>query len=271
MTPVSGATQVTGIIGWPVEASLSPAIHNAAFAAAGLDWTYVAFPVRPGEVREAIEGMRALGVRGLNVTMPHKQSVIAHLDALSPAAERIGAVNTITAHGVRLEGSNTDGDGFLRFLARDASLTAKGTRAVVLGAGGAARGVATALADAGATVTVTARRAEQGSEVAALAGASSVGWDDRSNAVLDAELVVNATPLGRADDGSPVAAAALHEGQTIVDLIYHPESTELVRTAQSVGARAFNGLGMLIHQAALAFEAWTGVDAPLEAMAAAAR
>src|SRR5688572_20210146 len=141
MRAVSGATRVAGIIGWPVDASLSPAIHNAAFAATDLDWVYVAFPVHPDDIGIAIHGMRGLGISGLNVTMPHKQSVIAHLDGLTADVERVGAVNTIVADGKRLIGTNTDGPGFIRFLERDVSMKPDGMRAVVFGGGGAARGV----------------------------------------------------------------------------------------------------------------------------------
>lgn len=270
MSPVSGATRVAGIIGWPVDASLSPAIHNAAFSAAGLDWIYVAFPVRPDDVGSALAGMRGLGIAGLNVTMPHKQAVITHLDALTPDVERVGAVNTIVADGPRLIGTNTDGPGFMRFLERDAEITPSGA-ALVVGAGGAARGVSAAMVDAGFAVTVTARRPEQADEVAAVSGAKTVPWEERAGAATDASLVVNATPVGRDDASTPLPAEAIRKGQTVVDLIYHPVQTELVRIASERGARGFNGMGMLVHQAALAFEAWTGIDAPLEAMAAAVR
>lgn len=269
--PLSGATRVAGIIGWPVDASLSPAIHNAAFAARDLDWVYVAFPVRTDRVGAALDGMRGLGISGLNVTMPHKQAVIPYLDGLTPEVERVGAVNTIVVDGERLIGTNTDGAGFMRFLLYDAGMEAKGTTAVVLGGGGAARGVVTAMVDAGMDVTVTARRAEQAGEVAAVSGARTAAWDDRARIAAAADLVVNATPIGRGDGSIPVDAGAIREGQTVVDLIYHPEATELVRIASKRGARAFNGMGMLLHQAALAFEAWTGVEAPFEAMAAAVR
>ncbi len=271
MRAISGATRVAGIIGWPVGASLSPAIHNAAFAHAGLDWVYVAFPVPPESVEGAVAGMRGLGIGGLNVTMPHKQAVIPHLDALSAEVERVGAVNTIVADGERLIGMNTDGPGFMRFLERDARVTPKGLTAVVLGGGGAARGVATAMTDAGMQVAVTARRDRQADEVAAVTGARPVPWDARSKVSAGADLIVNATPIGRDDDSLPVDADALREGQIVVDLIYHPSTTGLVRIAAERGARAYNGLGMLLHQAALAFEAWTGVPAPFDAMAAAVR
>jgi shikimate dehydrogenase len=271
MAAVSGATRVTGIIGLPVEASLSPAIHNAAFAATGLDWVYVAFPVLPEDVGAAVSGMRALGIAGLNVTMPHKQAVIPHLDGLTPEVERAGAVNTIVADGNRLIGMNTDGSGFLRFLERDAGIQPTGVRSVILGAGGAARGIASAMTEAGMDVTVTARRPEKAREVAAVSGARTAPWDSRSSAAAGADLIVNATPVGREDDGAPLDGGAMREGQTVVDLIYHPEATELVRIAAEQGARSFNGMGMLLHQAVLAFEAWTGIPAPFEAMAAAVR
>ena len=271
MNAVSGATRVAGIIGWPVTASLSPAIHNAAFAATKLDWVYAAFPVHPERLADAIGGVRALGIAGLNVTMPHKQAIIAHLDGLTPEVERVGAVNTVVVEEGRLVGMNTDGAGFIRFLEREAAIAPGGTEFVILGAGGAARGIAAALIDAGGIVTVTARRAEQAAEMSAVTGARTVPWEELSRRAPFAAVVVNATPVGRDDETSPIPPEAIAEGQTIVDLIYHPEETELVRMAAARGARPFNGLGMLLHQAALAFEAWTGVDAPFEAMSAAVR
>ena len=271
MLPVSGSTRVAGIIGWPVDASLSPAIHNAGFSHAGLDWIYVAFPVRPEAIERAMNGMRALGIGGLNVTMPHKQAVIPHLDGLTPEVERVGAVNTIVVEGDRLIGMNTDGPGFVRFLEQDAGVEPKGMSAVVLGGGGAARGVVTAMADAGADVTVVARNERQAAEVAAVSGARSASWDSRSNVAQKADLIVNATPVGRDGAATPLESDSVRKGQIVVDLIYHPEATELIRNAAERGARTFNGMGMLLHQAALAFEAWTGTPAPFEAMSAAVR
>ena len=272
MKPVSAATSVAGIIGWPVDRSLSPAIHNAAFEALGLDWIYVAFPVEPGQGVRAVEAMRAFGVRGLNVTMPHKRDVIPALDVLSPESERAGAVNTIAADGARLIGSNTDGPGFVRFLSRDAGVDPSGARLLLLGGGGAARAVAISVSDAGAEVVVAARKPDQAAEVAALAkNARGVGF---APGILDdelrsADIVVNATPVGRAGEMLPFDPACITGGHLVVDLIYHPESTPLLQIARERGARTFNGLGMLVHQAALSFEAWTGVAAPVDAMRAA--
>jgi len=268
---LSGATAVAGIIGWPVSQSLSPAIHNAAFDAAGLDWAYVAFPVRPGEAARSIEAMRTLGIRGLNVTMPHKQDVVAALDRLSPDAERAGAVNTVVRDGGDLVGENTDGAGFCRFLERDAGIAPAGRRALVLGAGGAARAVALALADAGAEVAVAGRRLDRAEAVASLGPrvrAVVLEPATLKGEVEAASLIVNATPVGTDGETTPLGPAALRAGHIVVDLIYHPETTPLVRIARERGAVAFNGLGMLLHQAALSFEAWTGLAAPLDAMRA---
>ncbi len=271
MSDITGATNVAGIIGWPIEASLSPRIHNAAFAATRLDWMYVAFPVRPGAAVAAVRGMRALGLRGLNVTMPHKQDVIPALDELAPEAERSGAVNTIVADGERLVGTNTDGSGFLRFLEQDAGVTAKGLRAVVVGAGGSARAVALALADAGAEVTVAARRVEKAEEIATRApGALRAVELVPGTVAKDADLIVNATPVGRDGESVPIDPGSLEDRHLVVDLVYRPETTPLVRSARAIGAKAFNGIGMLVHQAALSFEIWTGVVAPVDAMRAAA-
>lgn len=272
MNAPSGATKVAGIIGWPVEHSLSPAIQNAAFAAAGLDWVYAAFPVPPGEAARAVEAMRALGIRGLNVTMPHKHGVIPALDALTSDAERAAAVNTIAAQGDRLIGDNTDGRGFLSFLARDAGLNPAGIPALILGAGGAARAVAIALNDAGAEIVVAARRPEQAASVVDRAGggrATGFDADVLSKEAAEARLVVNATPIGGDREPSPIDPAAFGERHIVVDLTYRPETTPLLRTARERGAASYNGLGMLIGQAALSFEAWTGLDAPVEVMRAA--
>jgi shikimate dehydrogenase len=263
--------QVACIIGWPVSHTLSPAIHNAAFRAAGLDWTYVAFAVSPEDLERGMSGLRALGVAGVNVTMPHKQTVMAFLDEVSHEAELAGAVNTIVASGGRLIGANTDGAGFVRFLERDAAFAPARKQVLLLGAGGAARGLAVSLTAAGASVSITSRRDDVAGEVAGDVGAEAVAWDDRTPAAAKADLIVNATPVGSdGEPGSPIDDPAIHEGQLVVDLVYAPPLTPLIAAARERGAMAHNGLGMLLHQAALAFELWTGVPAPLEAMSVAA-
>jgi shikimate dehydrogenase len=257
---------VAGVIGDPVRHSLSPALHNAAFAALGLDWVYLAFEVPAGAAAVAVEGMRALGIDGLNVTMPHKADVAAAVDRLSSVAERLGAVNTVVRRGGVLVGESTDGAGFLDALRADEGFDPAGKRCVVVGAGGAARAVVLALADAGAEVVVVGRTPERVAACAALGG--RVGAAAEAG---DADLVVNATPVGMGDDpGLPLDPALLGRGQLVVDLVYHPVHTALLTEARARGAVAVNGLGMLIHQAAHAFRLWTGEDPPLEVMSAAA-
>ena len=257
---------MAGVIGDPVRHSLSPALHNAAFAALGLDWVYLAFEVPAGSAAAAVEGMRALGIDGLNVTMPHKEDVAAAVDRLSPVAERLGAVNTVVRRGGVLAGESTDGIGFVDALRSDEGFDPAGKRCLVVGAGGAARAVVLALADAGASVAVVGRTPERVAACAALGG--RVGSPEEAG---DADLIVNATPVGMGDDtGLPVDPAMLGPGQMVADLVYHPLQTPLLAEARARGAVAVNGLGMLIHQAAHAFRLWTGEDPPLEVMSAAA-
>jgi shikimate dehydrogenase len=268
----SGHTAVVGVIGDPVDHSLSPAIHNAAFTALGLDWVFVAFPVPAGGARDAVDGVRALGIRGLSVTMPHKAAVLDALDGLSPTATALGAVNCISRgpHGT-LVGDNTDGAGFVGGLRADFGFDPAGARCVVLGAGGAARAVVLALAAAGAAAVQVVNRTEANARTAAaLAGrAGSVAGPD---VVAGADLVVNATPVGMAGDaGLPCDPTLLGPGQLVAELVYHPARTPLMAAAREQGARTANGLSMLVHQAAVAFELWTGSPAPVEVMAGAAR
>ena len=274
MTPVRATTHVAGVIGDPVRHSLSPAIHNAAFRALGLDWVYVAFPVPAGRAADAIRAMRTLGVAGLNVTMPHKEGVLDELDQLSSTAATLRAVNTVHRLGDALHGENTDGAGFLDALHHDEGFDPRGTRAVVFGAGGAARAVVLALAAAGAAdVAVVNRTAARAQEAVDLApgGAARLGSEDD---LAEADLVVNATPIGMGgtptDEALPLDAKRLKPGQLVVDLVYHPLRTPLLAAARERGAIAVTGLGMLIHQAAHAFRLWTGEDPPLEVMSAAA-
>lgn len=265
-------TRVVCIIGWPLEHSLSPAIHNAAYRAGGLDWVYVPLAVRPGAVGEAVAGIRALGIVGANVTMPHKQDVVGFLDEISGEAVRIGAVNVIVRQGDKLRGANTDGAGFLRFLERDAGVGVAGTRVLLLGSGGAARAVGVALIDAGARVTLAARDPEKGEGARAAIGpaAGLVDLGDAATAAAEADVIVNATPVGSVGEGMPVPAEAIESRHVVIDLVYSPPVTPLLAAARSRGARAHNGIGMLIEQAALTFELWTGLPAPAEVMSAAA-
>jgi shikimate dehydrogenase len=266
---VSGATRVVGIIGDPVAHSRSPAIHNAAFAALDLDYVFVAFPVAAGDGVDAVRAARTLGLGGLSVTMPHKEDAARACDELTPAASALGAVNIVTVRADRtLFGASTDGEGLVRSLA-DEGVSPSGLRILVLGAGGGARAVVAALGGSGARVTVAARRAEAAAAAAALApGAESVLLADAP--VADADVVVNVTPLGMRGEPPPFDPAALHPDQVVVDTVYHPPETPLLVAARAAGARAVNGFGMLVHQAALAFELWTGRPAPLDVMRRAA-
>ena len=265
--PISGRTRVAGIIGSPVGHSLSPAMHNAAFAACGLDWRYVAFEVPAGGAGGALDAVRSLGLAGLSVTMPHKADVAALVDERSATVEALGAANTVVvAPDGRLRGESTDGEGLLDTLRLDHGIDPAGMAAVVLGAGGAARAVVRALADAGCReVVVVNRTASTGAAAAALAGerGRAGGPDD----VGGADLLVHATPLGMGEDGTlPVDPRRLRRGQVVADLVYHPLRTPLLAAAAAQGCRTVDGLGMLVHQGARQLELWTGLEAPRDVM-----
>lgn len=269
---VHGDSRTVGIIGWPVEHSLSPAVHNAAFAALGLDWVYVPLPVPLGELEPALEGLVALGFSGANVTMPHKTQSAERAHRLSDDARRLGAVNTIVVEEGRLRGHNTDAPGFDRFLRRDVGFEPAGRSALVFGAGGAARAAALALARAGAAaITVAVREPARAAGLAdALDGMPTVVAAVPLAEAPDvrADLIVNATPVGAGGESLPLPP--IGSGTVVVDLLYHPEATPLQTAARRAGATAFGGLGLLLHQAALSFELWTGSPAPLDVMSAAA-
>ena len=264
---ITGATRVVGVIGDPVGHSRSPAMHNAAFDALGLDWVYVAFPVARGGGADAVRAVATLGVAGLNVTMPHKADAAAACDDLAPAAAALGAVNTVVNADDVLIGHSTDGDGFLRAL-DDEGIELSGQRALVVGAGGAARAITHALGRASALVTVAARRPEAARSAASLApDGVAVGLDGLSAEGFD--VIVNATPLGMDGEAPPFDTAKLHTDQFVYDTVY-PVETPLLREARARGLRAAGGLGMLVHQGALSFSLWTGVAPPLDVMRAAA-
>ncbi|MSO79212.1 MAG: shikimate dehydrogenase [Acidimicrobiia bacterium] len=266
---VTGATRVAAIIGDPVEHSRSPAIWNAAFAATGLDWVFVALPVPRGQVPAAMDGVRTLGIAALSVTMPHKMDAARACDELTPTATRLGAVNSVLTRDGRLLGDSTDGEGLVRALV-DEGCTADGQRCVVLGAGGAARAIVFALGAAGAQVTVAARRVSEAESAAGLApDGEACDLAVATDAVAAATIVINATPVGMQGEAPAFDPSVLGTDHVVIDTIY-PAETPLVVAARAQGARATNGLGMLVHQAALSFVRFTGVDAPLEVMRAAA-
>lgn len=271
-------TRWLGVLGWPVEHSRSPQIHTAALEATGIDAVYLPLAVPPAELASAVSGLRALGALGANVTLPHKERVMEHLDAIEPAALAMGAVNTIVREGDRLIGANTDGDGLARSLS-EGGVSLEGARALVIGAGGAARASVRGLLDAGVrSITIAARRIEQASEiVAARDGLAAIALDDAralEDAAQSCDLLVQATSATLGDRDPTFAAslplAALPEHATVIDLVYSPRETAVLRAAAARGLRTLDGLGMLVWQAALAFERWHGVAAPIEVMRRAA-
>jgi shikimate dehydrogenase len=265
---LSGRTTLVGLIGYPVSSSLSPLMQNAAFAARGLEWAYVPLRVPPERLEAAVQGLVALGFAGANVTTPHKTAVLAYCDELDEDAERAGSVNTLVVRDGRVHGSTTDG------LAVAQAVDARGARALVLGAGGAAQAVATTLLDAGAdALAVAARSSERAAALAARLRTlfpdreidADTGWPPVSP---DASLVVNATPL------AAETIVSLDPGQQVVDLAYRDdgEATALVVAARDAGCpRIVDGLDVLVAQGAASFERWTGVAAPVDVMAAAVR
>jgi len=274
---VKGTTTVVGVIGWPVAHSLSPPMHNAAFAHLKLDWVYVPFPVAPEDIGRAVEGVRALRLAGVNVTIPHKAAVVPYLDELDQTVADLQVANTIhNLEGV-LKGYNTDGPGLLRAL-EEAGCSVRGRRVVVVGAGGAGRAVATAVARAGAaSLAILNRTVAKAEELAAaverLVGLAALplplSGPLAQEAVEAAEVVVDSTSVGmypHCDEPPVISPEWLHPGQVVCDLTYNPRDTVLLKAARARGARTVNGTGMLVHQGAIAFEIWTGQPAPVETM-----
>lgn len=264
---IRGSTRLAGVIGWPVAHSRSPRMHNAAYAVLGMDWAYVAMPVEPGRIEAALRGVASLGFAGVNVTIPHKQAVAALCDELSSEARHAGSVNTVLVEvDGRLRGETTDGGGML-----DAIGDLPAGDALVLGAGGSARAAVAALAEAGAAVTVAARRREAADALAAELGVAAGPWPVREPAAL----VVNATPVGQAGDAEelPLDVELIAGAQVVCDLAYRGDGAEtgLVRSARAAGVRAVDGLDVLVGQGARAFQLFTGRDAPLDVMRQAAR
>lgn len=264
---VSGRTRVAAVIGDPVAHSLSPLLHNAGYAALGLDWVYVALPVPSGRGTDAVRALSVLGLAGLNVTYPHKAAAAAGCDELTTTARALGSVNTVTRRddGSWL-GCSTDGDGMLAALAEE-SVRVEDARAVVLGAGGAARAITEALGRHGAAVTVVARRRDAAEAGAALApGAVGIDLDDEAGlrrVLADATLVVQATPVGMtsaeiASGASVVPAEWIGPDAFVAETIYSPDETAFLEAVRRRGRRGMNGVGMLVHQAARSFELLTG-------------
>lgn len=277
LSAITGETKLVGLIGWPVEHSLSPAMHNSAFAALNLNWCYVPLPVLPEQLGEAVAGLRALGFVGANVTVPHKEAVMSYLDHVTPEAQAIGAVNTIVVSEGRSIGYNTDWQGFLTALS-EGGFDPQDKRAVVLGAGGAARAVVYALAQAGVQITVLNRTPSRAQDLVqdfsplfpSLSLLSlPLTLQTLAERTAEAHLLVNTTPVGmwpELDKSLWPKDLAFPGHLTVFDLVYNPRQTKLLRQAQAAGAQVIGGLGMLVHQGATAFELWTGEKAPVETM-----
>jgi shikimate dehydrogenase len=277
---ISGKTGILCVIGDPVEHTMSPKMHNAAIAELGLDLVYVACHVTPDALEAAIAGLRALGVLGINVTIPHKIAVMQWLDEIDDVSQAIGAVNTIKNESGRLLGRNTDADGAVLAL-ESAGVPIEGQAAIVLGAGGAARAIGFGLVRAGCGVTLLARRPEEAvklaADIATCFPAARVDHDSLSPETLggyvqDASLLVNATPVGMSPNFNdcPVDKDILRPQLVVFDLVYNPLETELLRWAKQAGCMVVPGIDMLVNQGALAFEWWTGVSPPVDIMKRAA-
>lgn len=276
---ISGKTRVCAVIGDPVEHSLSPVMHNAAFKKLGLNLVYVAFKVTRNELKEAISGARSLGLRGLNVTMPHKKAVISYLDETDSTAEAIGAVNTILNNQGKLIGYNTDGKGAMIAL-KENGIYPEEKKMLILGAGGAAKAIAFQAAQEVEELVILNRTSEKATKLAELLCkkfGNKVKGGALSAEVLKEELkttdiLVNATSVGMHPDvnRSPVPSDLLRRELCVMDIIYNPLETKLVKDAKSVGAKVVLGLEMLLYQGAVAFEIWTNCPAPVDVMKKAA-
>lgn len=276
---VNGKTKLVGLFGYPVEHSFSPLMHNGAFQHLGLNYAYFPFPVAPENLKKAVEGVKALGLEGVNVTIPHKETIMEYLDEISPAARLIGAVNTIHHKGGKLIGYNTDGPGFIKSLEAETEIKVKGKKILLVGAGGAARAVAIQSALEGAEKIIlvnrdlvraegiadSINRSGENCEVEIYA-LDNKAWKEK---ISEMDILVDSSPVGMYPntDVPPVLEPEFLTSNLLVcDLVYNPMETVLLKAAKERGAKTWGGLGMLIYQGALAFEIWTGQKAPTEVM-----
>ena len=272
---ISGKTRVYGVIGDPIEHSLSPVIHNAAFAALGLESVFLAFRVKPAEVGNAVSGMRALGIHGLNVTMPHKTTVIPHLDEVDKTARFLNAVNTIHNKNGKLWGFNTDGVGALKAL-RENGVDPKGKKVLLLGAGGASRAIAYTIAHEADELVILNRTVKPAKELARQLrqllpkkiSAEALSPETIEDNLMDSEVLINATSIGMKPNVNEtlVNPKWLRTNLAVMDIVYNPLETKLAKIAKEAGAKVVSGVEMLIYQGAASFEIWTGKSAPIQVM-----
>ncbi len=283
---ISGKTRVCGIFGCPIGHSFSPAMHNAAFKYLDMDWVYVPFQVEPHYLSQAVAGIRSLDLAGVNITVPHKQGVVDLIEKLTPIARLTGAVNTIVNAGGVLTGHNTDGLGFIKALKEEFGVQIQNAAALIIGAGGAARAVSMALAVEGATqIFISNRSYERALNLAEYINinthckASVINWPQAQenrqeqrkweDILIRASLVVQTTSMGmcpNAEESPPFPFHLLGPEHTVVDLVYNPPYTKFMKQSSGAGAKVCNGIGMLLHQGAIAFKLWTGAEPPIEVM-----
>lgn len=279
--PANFKAELVGCFGQPVAENPTGAMQEAAFHALGLNWRYLTVEVPPSKLRDAIVGVRAFGMQGVNLTIPHKVAVIEHLDEIAPDAAIIGAVNTVRREGDRLIGENTDGKGFLRGVRTDAGVDPRNKRVVVLGAGGAARAIVTELALAGASdVLVLNRSVSRGEQmVAELVSKTKTPirfepWRGTYAVLDDTDILVNATSIGlypEVDSMPPVDLSGAHPGMLVCDVVFNPPETRLIQAARKRGLPVLHGQAMLVYQGVIGFELWTGRMAPEAVMKQALR
>ncbi|MBU1598727.1 shikimate dehydrogenase [bacterium] len=272
---ITGKTKIVGLMGYPVSHTISPAIHNAAFSTLGLDWIYLPFEVRPEYLKEAIFGLKPLGMAGVNITIPHKVQALAYMDALSEEAKIIGAINTIVVKEEGLFGDNTDGKGFISSI-KETGFSVSKKRVVLIGAGGAGRAISISLAREGVQTIYISDTDKEKCE--SLIGYIKNRFDILTlemkdlSVIVDIDLLINATPCGmKEDDHLPIDPSFIHPDLLVYDLIYNPQKTRLLEEAERKGAKTFSGLAMLVYQAALSFSAWTGIRPPIDVMMNAAK
>jgi shikimate dehydrogenase len=272
---ISGKTQVCGIIGDPIEHTMSPVMHNAAFQKLELDFVYLPFQVKKEALSRAVDGVRALNIKGLNVTIPHKVAIMPFLDKIDTLAEKIGAINTIVNDEGVLTGYNTDATGFLQALLEQ-RVEPEGKTTVILGAGGASRAISFILAERGAHLVILNRQLARAEDLAQWITqvfekditALTLGEENLAKVLAKADILVNTTSVGMNPDidKTPVPAGLLKPGLIVFDIVYNPVQTRLLKEAEAAGAKTINGLDMLVWQGAMAFEKWTGQKAPFDLM-----